>query len=100
MKNEAKGSLGDRVRAYVAYNFGNHEGAFLMLKHDILRHIIINFTVAALSEQIEETLDSERERILAKLEAKLIKSSLPDAYEEGFDDGLWAAIEIVKGGEK
>lgn len=43
---------------------------------------------------------AERERCVAAIDAKAIRSALPDAYEEGFDDGIAKAIEIVKGGDE
>lgn len=58
--------------------------------------LIRNAFRAGVEQGYDASVAAERERIVAAIEAKLISSSLPDAYEEGFDDGLKAAIEIVK----
>lgn len=42
---------------------------------------------------------AERERIVAELGAAMKDESLMDAYDEGYNDGIVKAIEIVKGGE-
>lgn len=58
-----------------------------------------NLRAELAQKEVEAAIAAERKSIVAAIEAKLISSSLPDAYEEGFDDGLAKAIEIVKGGD-
>lgn len=42
---------------------------------------------------------AERERIIARCTVEMKDEFLMDAYDEGYNDGLAKAIEIVKGGE-
>lgn len=46
-----------------------------------------------------EALIADRETLVAKLNSIAYRSSLPDSYEEGFDEAIGAAIKIVSGDE-
>lgn len=56
-------------------------------------------TVDFIEAEIEAAESALRERIIARCMVEMRDESLLDAYDEGYNDGLTKAIEIVKGGE-
>lgn len=99
--------LTDEQRRAMEAAWAATEGAILAkLEADTKKRItakeiaMVSFAAAyaSLAREIE-ALIADRETLVVKLNSIAYRSSLPDAYQEGFDEAIGAAIKIVSGDE-